>query len=89
MKPACKLLYNTAITAISACVALVVGGVELLGLIGSEFDIRGAFWQAAAWLNGHSVELGFGIIAVFTACWIAAAALYRLGKFALEPRALD
>jgi len=89
VKPARKRLYNIAITAISAGVAFIVGGVELFGLIGGEFDLTGAFWQGVARLNGSSVVLGFGIVAISAACWIAAAAVYRLGKLHPEAHELD
>jgi len=87
VKPARKLLYNMAVTAISAGVALLVAGVELFGLIGIEFDLKGTFWQAMAWLNGKFLDLGFGIVAVFAIGWIASAAMYRLSRhYRLQPR---
>ena len=42
MKPIRKLYYNMTITAVSVVVALVVGGIETLGLIGDQFDLDGA-----------------------------------------------
>jgi high-affinity nickel-transport protein len=78
------------ITAISAGVAFLIGGVELLGLIGSEFDLKGVFWQALAWLNGNFLDLGLCVIAVLAIGWIASAAMYRLVKpHRLEPREFD
>jgi len=89
VKPARKLLYNIAITAISAGVACLVGGAELFGLIGGAFDLKGAFWRCAARLDGGSVALGGGIIAASAACWIAAAAMYRQRKFPGAAREFD
>ena len=42
MKPIRKLYYNMTITAVSVVVALVVGGLETLNLIGDDWACRGA-----------------------------------------------
>lgn len=46
MKPIRKLYYNMAITFVSVVVALVVGGIEALGLIGSSFGLTGRLCRA-------------------------------------------
>src|SRR5271154_1694313 len=46
--PMRKLFYNLTITSVSVLVALVVGGIETLGLVGSQFELRGAFWNAVS-----------------------------------------
>ena len=40
MKPVRKLYYNMTITAVSVVVALVVGGLETLNLIGDQLEYR-------------------------------------------------
>ena len=85
VKPIRKLYYNMTITFVSVLVALLVGGIEALGLIGSRLGARGFFWDAVASLNQHFGTLGYLIIAVFVASWIVAAAFYRFkGYDALE-----
>jgi hypothetical protein len=52
--PMRKLFYNLTITSVSVLVALVVGGIETLGLIAGQFKLHGAFWNAISDLNGNS-----------------------------------
>ena len=78
LKPLRKLYYNMAITFVSATVALLVGGVETLGLIGEKLALKGAFWSDIGALNGNFGTIGYLIIAVFAVSWIGSAAIYRL-----------
>jgi high-affinity nickel-transport protein len=77
LKPLRKLTYNMAITFMSALVALLVGGVEALGLIGDKLALKGAFWTGIGALNGNFGTIGYWIIAIFVLCWIGSAAIYR------------
>jgi high-affinity nickel-transport protein len=81
LKPLRKLTYNMAITFVSAVVALLVGGVEALGLIGEKLALKGAFWNGIGALNGNFGTLGYLIIAIFVVCWIGSAAIYRLNGY--------
>ena len=80
-KPLRKLTYNMAITFVSAVVALLVGGVEALGLIGEKLALKGPFWNGIGELNGNFGALGYLIIAIFVVCWIGSAAIYRLSGY--------
>jgi high-affinity nickel-transport protein len=87
LKPLRKLYYNMAITFVSATVALLVGGVEALGLIGEKLALKGAFWNDIGALNDNFGTLGYLIIAIFVVCWIGSAAIYRArGYDRLEAR---
>jgi nickel/cobalt transporter (NiCoT) family protein len=55
-----KLFYNLTITSVSVLGALVVGGIETLGLIAGQFQLHGAFWNAISDLNGNFGALGYG-----------------------------
>ena len=44
IKPIRKLYYNLTITSVSVVVALIVGGIEALGLLGGQFHLQGVFW---------------------------------------------
>ncbi|WP_225010904.1 HoxN/HupN/NixA family nickel/cobalt transporter [Novosphingobium percolationis] len=77
VKPIRKLYYNITITLISAAVAIVIGGIETVALIGSRFALTGWPWSFAADLGTHFNSLGFAIIALFVACWVASFAIYR------------
>ena len=85
VKPIRKLYYNMTITLVSVLVALLVGGIEALGLLRDRLGAGGTFWNAIASLNRNFGTIGYLIIAVFVASWILAAAIYRLkGYDALE-----
>jgi high-affinity nickel-transport protein len=77
MKPVRKLYYNLTITAASVCVALLIGGVETLGLIGDQFKLEGAFWRGVTALNDNFGVLGYVIIGVFAASWLISVIVYR------------
>jgi len=86
--PMRKLFYNLTITSVSVLVALVVGGIETLGLIAGQFQLHGAFWNAISDLNGNFGALGYGILALFVASWGVSYLIYRFKRYDLIP-ALD
>jgi nickel/cobalt transporter (NiCoT) family protein len=45
---------------LSVLVALVVGGIETLGLIADQFPLHGVFWNAISNLNDNLGTLGYG-----------------------------
>jgi nickel/cobalt transporter (NiCoT) family protein len=75
--PLRKLTYNLTVTATSVAVALVIGGIEILGLLEDRLALHGAFWGAVARLNNSFTDLGFAVIAVFAVCWLAAILVYH------------
>src|SRR5271168_3801564 len=81
VKPIRKLYYNMTITFVSVLVALVVGGIEVLGLAGDEFGLKGAFWEMLDSLNNNFGTIGFVIIGVFAVSWGASLIIYRMNKY--------
>ncbi len=81
IKPVRKLYYNMTITFVSVVVALVVGGIEALGLLAGQFHWNGAFWDAVLKLNGNFGALGYFIIGVFALSWILSIAIYKWRRF--------
>jgi nickel/cobalt transporter (NiCoT) family protein len=77
VKPVRKLYYNMTITFVSVVVALVVGGIEALGLLAGQFGLNGAFWDAVRRLNGNFGTLGFFIVGIFALSWIASVVFYK------------
>ncbi|MGB8352577.1 MAG: HoxN/HupN/NixA family nickel/cobalt transporter [Chthoniobacteraceae bacterium] len=77
LNPLRKLFYNITITAVSVLVALLVGGIETLGLIGDQFAFAGKFWDAIRSLNDNFGNLGYLIIGIFAVCWLVSAVIYR------------
>ncbi|HUK00552.1 MAG TPA: HoxN/HupN/NixA family nickel/cobalt transporter [Stellaceae bacterium] len=81
MKPMRKLYYNLTITFVSVLAALVVGGVEALGLVADHLNLEGGFWRAIAALNRNFGSLGFLIIGLFIASWLVSMLVYRLKRY--------
>ena len=80
MKPVRKLYYNMTITAVSIVVALVVGGLETLNLIGDQLGLTdgGGFWGAIGAINDNFGILGYIIIGIFLAAWIGSVIVYKV-----------
>ena len=80
VKPARKLYYNLTITATSVVVALIVGGLETLNLIGDKFGLTelGGFWGWVGDVNDNFGALGYVIVGMFIVAWGVSAAIYRL-----------
>jgi len=76
-KPVRKLYYNIVITSVSVAVAVVVGSIEVFGLLGERLGSSGVFWGTIARLNDNADSLGFVIIGVFVSIWIGAVVFYR------------
>ena len=81
VKPIRKLYYNMTITFVSIVVALLIGGIEALGLIGDELGWKGSFWAMMDSLNDNFGTIGFVIIGVFVVSWIASLIIYRMNKY--------
>jgi high-affinity nickel-transport protein len=80
-KPMRKLYYNLTITFVSVVVALVVGGIQALGLIARRAGLQGGFWDTVNALNGNFGAIGYLIIGLFAACWAVSVAVYRLKRY--------
>jgi high-affinity nickel-transport protein len=81
VKPIRKLWYNLTITAASVAVALFIGSVEGLGLIGEKLGLEGRFWDVVSSLNGNLTNFGLVIVGIFIASWMLSAAVYRAKGF--------
>lgn len=77
-KPIRKLYYNLIITSVSVLIALLVGGVEVLGLLANKLNLEGGFWDSVGVLNENFGALGFAIIGLFVVSWVVAVIVYRL-----------
>jgi len=77
LNPIRKIWYNLTITAISVLVALVIGGVEALGLIAGKLGLEGAFWDFIGALNSGLANFGYLVVGIFLASWAISYLLYR------------
>jgi high-affinity nickel-transport protein len=77
-KPVRKVFYNLTITGLSVAVALVIGTIELGGLMASQLDLSGSFWT---WFENININfLGFVIVAMFVVTWVIALSVWRYGR---------
>ncbi len=83
VKPIRKLYYNLTITAVSVIVALIVGGLETLNLIGDQLGLTegGGFWGAIGSLSDNFGVLGYVIVGVFVAAWAISYVVYRVNGY--------
>jgi high-affinity nickel-transport protein len=87
LNPIRKIWYNLTITAISALVAMLIGGIEALGLVASKLELAGGFWDVVGRLNSGLAGFGYVVIAIFVASWIVSLLIYRwsgLGRIVVE-----
>jgi nickel/cobalt transporter (NiCoT) family protein len=89
VKPARKLYYNLTLTAASVLVALLVGSVEVLGMIADAMSLKGSFWGFVVQLNNQFGMIGYLVIGLFAASWVVSLAVYYLkGYDRLTPELL-
>ena len=81
VKPIRKLYYNMTITLVSAVVALLIGGIETLGLLADQLALKGRFWSMIGTLTDSFGLLGYLIIGLFIVSWLVSALIYRLKRF--------
>jgi len=83
LDPMRKLFYNGFITLLGFLVAFFVGTVEILGIIGQEYAIKVGFWGWIDGINNHFSVIGYGLIAIFLVCWLAATYMFRRASHAV------
>jgi len=77
VKPIRKLFYNMTITLVSVVIAVLIGGIEALGLLKDQMHVTGRFWNAVGVLNDNFNNLGFIIIGIFVLAWLISIFIYR------------
>jgi high-affinity nickel-transport protein len=79
VKPVRKLYYNMVITFVSVLVAVVVGGIETLQIIGGQLNLTGGIWDFVNNLDFGLV--GAIIIGIFVLSWGLSTLVYRLNRY--------
>jgi high-affinity nickel-transport protein len=78
MRPVRKVFYNITITTLSVVVALVIGGIELISILAEQLDIEHG---PLAWIAELDLgNVGFVIVGLFVVAWVAALAVWKLGR---------
>ncbi|HME75935.1 MAG TPA: HoxN/HupN/NixA family nickel/cobalt transporter [Mycobacterium sp.] len=77
-RPVRKVYYNITITGLSVAVALIIGSVELLGLLARQLGLSGGFW---GWIAGIDLNvIGLVIVAMFVLTWAVALLVWRFAR---------
>ncbi|PWI20425.1 HoxN/HupN/NixA family nickel/cobalt transporter [Streptomyces sp. Act143] len=77
-QPVRKVYYNLTVTGLSVAVALLIGTVELLGLLGEKLGLHGPFWT---WIAGLDLNtLGFAVVGLFVLTWVVALVIWKAGR---------
>jgi high-affinity nickel-transport protein len=77
-KPVRKVFYNITITAISIAVALIIGTVELIGVVADQAKITSGPLRTIADIPLDYA--GYAIVGLFVVAWLIAIALWRFGR---------
>jgi nickel/cobalt transporter (NiCoT) family protein len=81
LNPIRKIWYNLTITAVSVLVAVMIGGIEALGLISDQLGLAGGFWDTIGRMNDGLANFGYLVIGVFIGSWIVSYLIYRWQGF--------
>jgi nickel/cobalt transporter (NiCoT) family protein len=74
--PLRKIYYNITTTALSVSVALIIGTIELLQVLGDKLKLSGIFFDLLGKLDFEI--LGYGIVAMFLVAWGGSVLLWRV-----------
>jgi nickel/cobalt transporter (NiCoT) family protein len=77
-RPVRKVFYNLTITSISVLVALVIGTIELVGVLADRFGITSGPLAAVAGIDLDYA--GYAIVGLFVLSWLVALAIWRFGR---------
>ncbi len=73
-----KIHCNLLIIFISAVVALAIGGIEALGLVGGQLGLRKWLWRKLYAFKDNFGTIGYVTVGVFALIWTAAAVTDRI-----------
>lgn len=77
-KPIRKIFYNITITTISVIVALLIGSIELIGVLADRMSITTG---PLAWIAAIPLDyVGFAIVGLFVITWVVAITIWRAGR---------
>jgi len=77
-RPVRKIYYNITVTALSVAVALIIGGIELIGLVADRAGITSG--PLAAIADVDLAYVGYGIVLLFVVTWALSLTIWRVGR---------
>ncbi len=73
-----KVYYNLTITGLSVMIAVMIGGIELVGLLNEKLGLRDPF---TVWIAGIDLEnVGYIIVGTLLLVWLISTAYWRFGR---------
>jgi nickel/cobalt transporter (NiCoT) family protein len=78
-RPRRRIVYNIIITAVSVLVALLIAGIQMVGLLATGDEKGGVSESLLDLLDANMNALGWGIVVFLIATWLAAIAMNRFG----------
>ncbi len=78
LRPVRKVYYNITVTGLSVIVALSIGAIEIIGLLGDQLGITNG---PVAWIGSIDLsQIGYAIVGLFLVTWAVSVAIWRLGR---------
>jgi high-affinity nickel-transport protein len=77
-RPVRKVFYNITITSISVAMALVIGTIELLGVLADRLAVTSG--PLAAIANINLDYAGYAIVGLFVLTWVVALSVWHFGR---------
>jgi high-affinity nickel-transport protein len=73
-----KIFYNLTITSLSVAVALIIGTIELIGVLADRLHIDSGPLAAVAAINLDYA--GYLIVGLFIVSWLIAVSVWKFGR---------
>jgi nickel/cobalt transporter (NiCoT) family protein len=78
INPLRRIFYNVTVTGLSAAVALLIGGLELVQILGPTLPVHGTLLR---WVERLDLSaLGYGIVVLFALAWAISLAIWKWGR---------
>jgi high-affinity nickel-transport protein len=78
--PLRKVFYNLTVTGLSVVMALFVGTIELLSIVGDRLlHLHGGVWELTRRLDFQAI--GYSVVGLFVVSWLVSLAVWKVGRF--------
>ena len=77
-RPVRKVYYNLVITGLSIAVAMLIGTIEIAGVLSDKLNLHGGVWDIMAHFNIN--EAGYIVVGLFIAVWVVAVVYWHVAE---------